>query len=143
MSYFEAPGRLLSPLARPNSSRAGGRCPIAVDKHEEEAAERHTIEHEGQEADATKQVHQESDRQDSGDEGQSSGQHLIVSDVTSALPIASPRVRTMAAPVAGMPSKKGEAGRVGPGEAQEARGRHGDAGAARTRNEGKRLRACQ
>src|SRR5262245_61435875 len=57
---------------------------VAVDENEQEAAKRHAVKDEGKEADPPKQVHQEGDRQDSGDEGQSRDQELVEADATSA-----------------------------------------------------------
>ena len=50
-----------------------------------EAAKRHAIEHEGQEADAADQIHQEGDGQDAGDESEPRRQKLIGGDMAAAL----------------------------------------------------------
>jgi hypothetical protein len=41
---------------------------VAINKHEQKTTERHAVEHKRQEADPPKQVHQEGDRHNAGDE---------------------------------------------------------------------------
>ena len=113
---------------------------IAVDEHEQEAAERHAVKNEGQEADPPKQVHQEGNCQNSGDEGESRDQQLVGGDVTSALHRVAEGEHDRGS--GGRDAEKErKARRIGAGEIQKARGSHGDAGTARPGNKGERLRA--
>jgi hypothetical protein len=71
-----------APVARSLVGRGRSFLParaISVDEHEQEAAERHAI----KEIDTPKQVHQEGNRQNSGDDGESGDQQLVGGGVTA------------------------------------------------------------
>src|SRR5262249_44120474 len=139
--YCAARRQLRGRLARAAASFRRGRQvgDIAVDQHEQEAAQRHPVEHEGKEADPPKQVHQEGDRQNSGYESESGDQEFTGGDVTAALQGVPDRKHNRGGGRRNA-EKERESSGIGPGEIEKARGSHGDSGTAGSGDESERLR---